>query len=141
MDSIQADLFRWRPTTTFDFVFFGFWLSHVPPERFESFWNVVKASLRPSGRAFFVDSLAAPEGTAWDQRIEPDGIVERRLNDGRTFRVVKVFYETSSLAARLRELGWDAQVQATSNFFIHGTVASASTLPNQSVSGGRSARS
>jgi SAM-dependent methyltransferase len=139
VDYVQADIFRWRPTTTFDFVFFGFWLSHVPPGRFESFWHVVKASLRPSGRVFFVDSLAAPEGTARDQRIEPDGITERRLNDGRTFRVVKVFYETSSLATRLRDLGWETHVQATSNFFIYGTVAPAKPPPDQDVAGRRSA--
>jgi hypothetical protein len=63
-------------------------------------------------------------------QIEPGGVVQRRLNDGRTFRVVKVFYEASSLAARLGALGWQAQVQATSNFFIHGTVAPTGTLPS-----------
>ena len=31
---VQADLFDWRPDRTYDLVFFGFWLSHVPPARF-----------------------------------------------------------------------------------------------------------
>jgi SAM-dependent methyltransferase len=123
VDFVQADLFQWAPPATYDFVFFGFWLSHVPPERFEGFWNLVRACLRPSGKAFFVDSLAAPEGMPEDPGLEEGGVVERRLNDGRIFRVVKVFYQPSILAARLRDLGWQAQVQATGRFFIHGTAA------------------
>src|SRR5205807_9069788 len=38
---VEADLFAWRPDRLYDVVFFGFWLSHVPPERFEAFWRVV----------------------------------------------------------------------------------------------------
>nr|WP_299411643.1 class I SAM-dependent methyltransferase [Acaryochloris sp. IP29b_bin.148] len=29
---VVADLFNWTPNQKFDFVFFGFWLSHVPME-------------------------------------------------------------------------------------------------------------
>jgi trans-aconitate methyltransferase len=38
---IQADLFTWKPDRRYDVVFIGFWLSHVPAERFESFWSLV----------------------------------------------------------------------------------------------------
>ena len=70
-----------------------------------------------------MDSLSAQEGTARDQRIDHGAIVERRLNDGRVFRIVKVFYETEPLASRLRRLGWTALVRATPSFFIHGTAS------------------
>ncbi len=30
VEYVLADLFDWRPEGRFDFVFFGFWLSHVP---------------------------------------------------------------------------------------------------------------
>jgi ubiquinone/menaquinone biosynthesis C-methylase UbiE len=119
---VEADIFRWNPHKTFDLVFFGFWLSHVPEERFDAFWATVRRCLRPGGKAFFVDSLAAPEGTAHDQRVQLDGVVERRLNDGRTYRVVKVFHEPAVLQARLRKAGWEADIRATPNFFIYGTV-------------------
>src|SRR3954451_5382149 len=33
---MSADLFRWQPDRRYHVVFFGFWLSHVPPERFAS---------------------------------------------------------------------------------------------------------
>ncbi len=53
---VTADLFDWQPTQQYDVVFFSFWLSHVPAERFEAFWNTVKRCLRPEGRVFFLDS-------------------------------------------------------------------------------------
>jgi 2-polyprenyl-3-methyl-5-hydroxy-6-metoxy-1,4-benzoquinol methylase len=118
---VQADLFQWTPPSTYDFVFFGFWLSHVPFDRFAAFWDLVQRTLRPSATVFFVDSLAASDATARDQRWETDGVVERRLNDGQTFRIVKIFHEPSQLAARLAALGWAADVKATPNFFIYGT--------------------
>ena len=120
---VQADLFQWTPPAAVDFVFFGFWLSHVPRERFDAFWNTVGAALRPSAKVFFVDSLAAPEAIARDQHLETDGITERRLNDGQTFRIVKLFYEPSGLAARLQSLGWTTDIRATPNFFVYGTAA------------------
>ena len=84
---------------------------------------MVRRALKPSGKVFFVDTLAAPDATARDQHLEPDGIAERRLNDGRTFRIVKIFHEPSGLTARLTDLGWAAAVKATANFFVYGTAA------------------
>jgi 2-polyprenyl-3-methyl-5-hydroxy-6-metoxy-1,4-benzoquinol methylase len=120
---VQADLFSWQPRAQYDFVFFAFWLSHVPEDRFDAFWAMVRAALRPAGKVFFADSLGAEEGTARDQTIEADGTSERHLNDGRSFRIVKVFHDPSRLAARLRALGWNADVKATATFFVHGTAS------------------
>jgi SAM-dependent methyltransferase len=63
---IRADLFTWRPDRRYDVVFFGFWLSHVPAERFESFWSLVAGCLKPQGRVFFAD----------DAYRTPDELVE-----------------------------------------------------------------
>ena len=41
---VQADIFGWQPEALFDVVFFSFWLSHVPPQRFEAFWRMVARS-------------------------------------------------------------------------------------------------
>src|SRR5919202_6091068 len=54
---VRADLFDWSPEKAYDVVFFGFWLSHVPPGRFAAFWELVRSAVRPGGRTFFVDSL------------------------------------------------------------------------------------
>jgi ubiquinone/menaquinone biosynthesis C-methylase UbiE len=39
VEYLEADLFSWKPETTFDVVFFSFWLSHIPPRRFATFWK------------------------------------------------------------------------------------------------------
>ena len=50
---IQADLFTWKPDRRYDVVFFGFWLSHVPAERYVAFSSLVADCLKPAGRVFF----------------------------------------------------------------------------------------
>jgi SAM-dependent methyltransferase len=42
---VLADLFEWQPERRYDVVFFGFWLSQVPLERFAAFWRLVDACL------------------------------------------------------------------------------------------------
>ncbi len=65
VEYIVADLFNWTPPTgRFDAVFFGFWLSHVPPGHFDAFWETVRMSLKPNGQVFFVDSLLDQTSTA-----------------------------------------------------------------------------
>jgi SAM-dependent methyltransferase len=120
---VQADLFTWRPEGRFDAVFFGFWLSHVPPARFESFWRMAADSLKPGGRMFFVDSKYEPASTARNHRLgDPgEGSVARRLNDGREFRVVKIFYHPEELSGRLRNLGWAAEIRETPHYFLYGS--------------------
>ena len=45
-----------RTITDADLVAFGFWLSHVPDDHFEAFFDRVELALRPEGRIWFVDS-------------------------------------------------------------------------------------
>ncbi|HSQ04823.1 MAG TPA: class I SAM-dependent methyltransferase [Burkholderiales bacterium] len=122
---IEADLFEWRPAEAFDVVFFGFWLSHVPPERFAAFWQLVHSCLAPGGRVFFVDSRHEHTSTAVDHRLpEADAtVLRRRLNDGREFQIYKVFYDPADLAERLRVLGWQFDVHQTGHYFIYGSGA------------------
>jgi len=115
-----CDVFEWTPQDKYDVVFFSFWLSHVPEERFESFWNLVSSALAPGGRVFLVDSLYTPESTAQDHLLETNGVVERKLNDGRSFRVVKVFHTPETLSEKLAKLGWVADLLATKTFFLYG---------------------
>ena len=119
---LQTDLFDWRPDGAYDVVFFGFWLSHVPPHRFEAFWHLVRSALKPGGRVFFVDSLRAETWTEKERlgRAPHDHTTLRRLNDGREFRIVKIFYDPVELSSRLRDLGWDVHVQTTQTHIIYG---------------------
>src|SRR4051794_9584984 len=100
---VEADIFEWRPERRYDAVFFGFWLSHVPLERFEAFWALVADCLKPGGRALFVDDgYRTPEELIEGENSE---VIRRRLNDGTGFRIVKVAHTAERLEARLRELG------------------------------------
>jgi len=119
---VQANVFDWQPQQQYDVVFFSFWLSHVPLPQFAAFWRLVGAALKPGGRWFFVDSRYDQSSTAKDHQLagKEDTTITRRLNDGRVFRIVKVFYEARRLAAQLRELGWQAQIGETEHYFIYG---------------------
>jgi len=117
-----ADLFRWQPSRQYDTIFFSFWLSHVPPERLESFWSLVRAALAPGGRVFFVDALYEETSTAKNHQLEgPDAYaVTRHLNDGQEYRIVKVFYRPETLTERLTEWGWQARIERTPTYFYYG---------------------
>lgn len=118
-----ADIFAWQPDATFDVVFFSFWLSHVPPQRFDTFWATVRRALKPNGCAFFVDSLPEQSSTARDHApIDRSGVVRRKLNDGREFRIVKLFYEPGALEERMSGLGWRGWMRSTGKFFTYGAV-------------------
>jgi SAM-dependent methyltransferase len=119
---LQADLFAWEPERRYDLCFFGFWLSHVPAERFAAFWAKVRRVLAPGGRVLFLDSLRNERASAAEHQL-PDGDDEttiRRLEDGREFRIVKRFYEPRTLERELADLGWRAQVRTTGEFFLYG---------------------
>jgi demethylmenaquinone methyltransferase/2-methoxy-6-polyprenyl-1,4-benzoquinol methylase len=116
-----ADLFQWRPDRRFDAVFFSFWLSHVPLDRFEAFWASVACALRPDGKVFFIDSALEKTSTARDHGMPDEaGVQERRLNDGSTYRILKLFHEPAELSARLETLGWRATVRKTASYFLLG---------------------
>ncbi|HEY7484741.1 MAG TPA: class I SAM-dependent methyltransferase [Streptosporangiaceae bacterium] len=108
---VTADLFSWRPDRRYDVVFFGFWLSHVPPERFVSFWELVADCLKPDGRVFFVDD----DYRTADELIEGErsATIQRRLLDGTAYRIVKVPHRPADLERRLERLGWRIEVHPT----------------------------
>lgn len=119
---VEADLFKWKPERRFDAVVFAFWLSHVPRMRFEDFLRLVSEALLPGGRFFFVDSAPVRWSTGEDvgQAEADSGISVRQLNDGRQFRIVKVYWSKKELLGRLRELGWVPEINTTARFFIFG---------------------
>jgi SAM-dependent methyltransferase len=111
---VVADIFSWRPPQQFDVVFFSFWLSHVPAERFAEFWALVRLALRPGGRVFLIDS-GPPE-------VADDGELEvRQLADGREFTIVKRFWQPGELAERVAEFGFELDLGLTPNgLFLNG---------------------
>ena len=119
----QRDIFRWEPDTTYDFVFFGCWLTHVPLSRFAAFWDILRAALKPGGSVSVVDNRVHAVSSARSHLSDPGRVTQRRqLNDGRAFEIVKVYHEPDGLAARLEPLGWGGgDYRMTTNSFIYGS--------------------
>jgi SAM-dependent methyltransferase len=116
---VQADVFELTLDERFELVFFSFWLSHVPEDRFDAFWALVRASLAPGGRVFLVDSGAGDtahtgtDQTGWGET--------RSLADGRTFRIVKRRWSPEELSRRVRPLGFELDLHETANgHFLYG---------------------
>lgn len=129
---VNADLFSWEPPgRAFDIVFFSFWLSHVPPRRFEAFWGLISNSLRATGRFFLIDSLRDPTSTATDHSLptRDTATVRRKLNDGREFEIYKIFYTPSTLTQRLPALGFAVEAHATPTYFLYASGAPARIPP------------
>jgi ubiquinone/menaquinone biosynthesis C-methylase UbiE len=119
---ILADLFTWEPGRRFDCIIFCLWLSHVPPQWFETFWQRIAAWLLPGGRVFFMDSLYDPERTALDEDLsgrEATTLV-RKLDNGQTCRILKVFYDPADLQQALLRLHWQAKLVTTGRYFYCG---------------------
>ncbi|MFI4888654.1 MAG: class I SAM-dependent methyltransferase [Burkholderiales bacterium] len=124
---VEADLFAFEPQTRYDCVFMSFWLSHVPHARFDAFWSMVRRALAPGGFAYVIDSAHDPTSTALNHPT-PDrsaGVVTRKLDDDREFRIVKVFWEPAGLVDRLRASGFDAAIDGTPRYFIYGSARDA----------------
>jgi len=115
---VQADLFTWQPARRYDVVFMGFWLSHVPAGRFESFWSLVAECLRPAGRVFFADDAYRTPG----ELVEgpSSSTILRQIPDGTAYRLVKMPHRPADLERQLRQLGWDIKVTSTAGPFYWG---------------------
>lgn len=119
LEYLHSDIWEWRPVRRYHAVFFGFWLSHVPEERFDRFWELVDGALLPGGRVFFVDS-AVPGGSSRAGGPADRSDTERReLNDGRSFEIVKRYFDPGWLRRRLAGIGWDVEVRRTAEFFLY----------------------
>jgi SAM-dependent methyltransferase len=134
VELVIADLFKWEPPTTYDAAFFGFWISHVPADHWAAFWSLVRRCLRPAGSVWFCDNanpelgwragvLPRPEARylSGDGAIDPrTPITTRQLPDGRSYRVVKRFFEPDELARELAAFGIEANITTTQWAFLLG---------------------
>ena len=110
-----------EPDRAVDAVFTGFWLSHVPRHRLEAFLALVRRWLKPGGTFAFIDSKLDPQSSAVDHPAPADDRSVRRLDDGREFTIVKVFYAPDALEAALARTGFvAAEVTSTGRFFLTG---------------------
>jgi demethylmenaquinone methyltransferase/2-methoxy-6-polyprenyl-1,4-benzoquinol methylase len=116
----QADLFHWDPgpgeEEEYDLVFFASWLSHVPPAALDAFLDKVRRAVAPGGLLAIVDEYAPTE----EDRLvaKGDTYATRPLRDGRTFTIVKVFYDPAFLEDKLNRLGFEVETQRVGDSFF-----------------------
>jgi demethylmenaquinone methyltransferase/2-methoxy-6-polyprenyl-1,4-benzoquinol methylase len=115
-----------EPDREVDAVFTGFWLSHVERGRLDAFLGVVRRWLRPGGTFAFIDSLRDPQSSAVDHPSPADDRSVRKLDDGREFTIVKVYYEAAELTGALERAGFSTtSVTTTGRFFLLGSAQAA----------------
>ena len=120
-----ADVFSWDPGTRFDVIFFSAWLSHVPASRLGQFWQFLGRLLAGNGRVLFIDEHVDEHRK--EAYVAGQGeVVERRLADGSTFRVIKNFVDPPELELRLRQLGWDCAIRRDGSDWVYGEARLAS---------------
>ena len=119
----QADVFGWDPGERFDAAFTGFFVSHVPPDRFAGFFARLASWLQPGAELFLVDDVAGRNRPYSGDAVEhgPAFAFRRRIADGREYTIVKRFYEPRELTAALDDVGWNADITTSGEHFLFGT--------------------
>jgi SAM-dependent methyltransferase len=123
----QADVFTWEPPRRhrYDHIFFGFFLSHVPPDLLDALWERLARWLTPEGRVSFCDDAPGvdrrPSNPGASVDDGPEWAHRRRLHDGREFTIVKICHDPVALATWLEERRWRAEISGTGTEFIFGT--------------------
>jgi demethylmenaquinone methyltransferase/2-methoxy-6-polyprenyl-1,4-benzoquinol methylase len=113
-EQVVADIFDFKAPNEFDVVFFSFWLSHVPDDRLDEFWELVRSALKPDGRVYVVDNNVKGDPVHNGRTRVDDGIERRQLSDGREFDIVK-HYRTPADLPHL-----DLHVTANGHFIYGG---------------------
>jgi SAM-dependent methyltransferase len=117
-----VDLFEWHPKRRWDGLVHCFWISHVPRDRLDSFFETCRQALTDGATMFFLDGQRVDESTAVDHVLPDEGneMMVRRLNDGREFRIVKNYYEPQELVDRAGTAGFELEVHRTDTYFQYG---------------------
>lgn len=102
-----VDLFQWQPEKQYDLVFFAFWLSHVPPFHLSDFFGKVARATKPGGRVVMVDEPRSDSNISGPNT--GDLYQQRTLDDGRSFRIVKVYYDPHEIGRELEKQGFQKE--------------------------------
>jgi ubiquinone/menaquinone biosynthesis C-methylase UbiE len=88
----------------YDCALVGFLLSHLTLEQEKTFFRKLEEILKANPQLMFIDS-------AWNKRREQyrekEGFQERVLNDGRTFRVYKRYFDESDVEEMFKRYGFE----------------------------------
>jgi len=114
---VTADILAWAPPQRFDTIFFAFWLSHVPASKFGRFWTLLRGALAGEGRVLFAGDQ--PAAASLETYLAGSGeVVQRRLRDGTSHRLIKVVRSPADLTGQLAGLGWQAAITRSGDWLV-----------------------
>ena len=101
-------------------LFAGFWWSHVPVEKFDSFLHAVNATIAPGSLIAFLDNRYVEGSSTPASRRDAAGnhYQLRKLDDGSTHEVLKNFPAESELIQRASRHGWGAHVELLEHYWL-----------------------
>jgi len=103
-----------------DTLFAGFWWSHVPLQRLDSFLAASVAAVAPRALIAFLDNRYVEGSSTPIARRDAagNGHQLRRLDDGSTHEVLKNFPSASELIKRTVKSGWGANVELYEHYWL-----------------------
>ncbi|MEO8143609.1 MAG: class I SAM-dependent methyltransferase [Betaproteobacteria bacterium] len=103
-----------------DMVYAGFWWSHVPLEKLDSFLAGLPQVIAPGGMIAFLDnSYVEGSSTTVSRRdVQGNSYQQRKLDDGSTHEVLKNFPSASELIQRVSRFGWGANVDLFQHYWL-----------------------
>jgi ubiquinone/menaquinone biosynthesis C-methylase UbiE len=123
---IKSDIleYEFAKNEKYDCVLIGFLLSHFTRSQEETFFKKLKAVLNKGAEILIIDSTWT-KVRAKNQNKED--ISERRLNDGRTFKIYKRYFDAGDLAALLDRNGFIVK----NDFFGYSFTAVIGAVPDK----------
>lgn len=105
---------------SYDALFAGFWWSHVPLEKLDSFLASVLLSIRPGGLIAFLDNSYVEGSSTPVSRRDAEGNTYqlRKLDDGSQHEVLKNFPAAGELIQRASRHGWGANVELLEHYWL-----------------------
>jgi demethylmenaquinone methyltransferase/2-methoxy-6-polyprenyl-1,4-benzoquinol methylase len=103
-----------------DALFAGFWWSHVPLARLDSFLEKATRAVAPGALIVFLDNRYVEGSSTPVARTdaEGNGYQLRKLEDGSTHEVLKNFPEEGELIRRASLHGWGAHVELLEHYWL-----------------------
>jgi hypothetical protein len=77
----------------------------------------VRDAVRPGGRVFIVDEPAG--GREFSGAVEAGMYQTRSIGDGRTFRIIKAYYDPAVVRVALEQYGFEATTAEVGDYFFH----------------------
>ncbi|KAF2071254.1 hypothetical protein CYY_007436 [Polysphondylium violaceum] len=135
----QTDLFSdsFNPLPDcYDVVFLGFFISHIPPSLFQSFFEKCRKALKVGGKIIFVESYYTSryQTKTHEQKVnnvdldekksDQDYFIKRNLINGESYSIVKIGFTSESIITTFHQNGFVLEKGDTisvNGSFIYGS--------------------